>query len=277
MSKNTNKTQITRDYSNIFAGTAWYYARYRPDYPEKVFQLLIDRFELNKKSRVLDLGCGTGQIALKLAHYVAEVIALDPQEDMLQEGRALASAGKINNITWLAGESGNLESLESQIGKIDITCMGRSFHWMDRTKTLHDLYKITKPGGGIALMGDTAPRFRPDVPWIKIIDDTARDWLGEERKAGTAGTFSVIPKRHEDFIRESEFTDFEVTDIHQTRQWTIDQIIGYQYSTSHTSLPVLGDKKELFEADLRKRLRELEPTGLFEEPAAVNLLTARKK
>ena len=277
MSDTINDSQrVSWDPKNIFMGTAWFYARYRPDYPDKVFRLLRDKFRLNTKSRVLDLGCGTGQIALSLAPYVTEVIALDPQEDMLQEGKALAAAGKINNITWLPGESGNLGSLASQIGEINVTCMGRAFHWMDRTKTLQDLYKITKPGGGIALIGDTAPRFRPEIPWIKVIDDTVRYWLGDERKAGTNGTFSVVPKRHEDFVRESEFTGLEVVDIHQTRQWTIDQIIGYQYSTSHTSLPVLGDKKEFFESDLRKRLRKLEPTGLFNEPAVIDVLMAWK-
>jgi ubiquinone/menaquinone biosynthesis C-methylase UbiE len=275
-SENTEKSRISWDPKNIFAGTAWYYARYRPDYPEQVFRLLVDKFRLSRNSRVLDLGCGTGQIALKLAPYVAKVVALDPQEDMLKEGKTLASARNISNITWLAGESGNLSSLTPLIGEVDITCMGRAFHWMDRVKTLQDLYQITKPGGGIAVIADTQPRFKPDVPWISVIDESVKHWLGNERKAGTTGTFTPFPKRHEEIIKESDFINLESIDIQQTRQWTIDQIIGYLYSASPTSLPVLGDKKERFEADLRKKLGEMKPSGWFEEEAVISIQTAMK-
>jgi ubiquinone/menaquinone biosynthesis C-methylase UbiE len=95
----------TWESDNIFAGTAWYYARFRPEYPEQVLSLVEDRFNLNKRSRVLDLGCGTGQIALQLAPLVAEVVAVDPLDEMLREGRLLATRKGISNITWLLGES----------------------------------------------------------------------------------------------------------------------------------------------------------------------------
>jgi ubiquinone/menaquinone biosynthesis C-methylase UbiE len=272
----SDRARISWNPKNVFTGTAWFYARYRPDYPEKVIQLLRKVFGLGKKSRVLDLGCGTGQIALKLAPYVSRVIALDPQEDMLKEGKELASIRKTDNITWLLGEAENIERLASKIGALDITVIARAFHWMDRPKTLRDLYRITKPGGGIAIIGDTGPIYQPQIPWIKIIDETVRHWLGEERKAGTEGTFSRLPKRHEEIIKESEFQNFKSYDVRLTRKWTVEQITGYLYSASLTSLPVLGKKKELFEADLRKRLTEFEPTGQFKEPANINILIARK-
>jgi ubiquinone/menaquinone biosynthesis C-methylase UbiE len=275
-SEKSDKAHITWDSKNVFAGTAWFYARYRPDYPAKVFQLLREKFHLNKQSRVLDLGCGTGQIALKLAPYVAEVIAIDPLEEMLKEGKELATASQLRNINWLIGESTYLKNMASMIGEIDITVIGTAFHWMDRTQTLNDLYRLTKAGGGVCIVGGSAPRFKPDVLWIKAIDDTVEHWLGKERKAGTSGTFAPLPKRHEEKIAESEFQGLEIVDIPVTRKWTIDQIIGYLYSASPTSLPVLGEKKEPFEADLRKKLAELEPTGRFVEKNSIDIMMAWK-
>jgi ubiquinone/menaquinone biosynthesis C-methylase UbiE len=70
-SENDN-ISITWDPKNVFTGTAWFYARYRPDYPDEVIDLLRERFRLSETSRVLDLGCGTGQIALKVAPYVCK-------------------------------------------------------------------------------------------------------------------------------------------------------------------------------------------------------------
>ena len=269
--------RITWDPKNVFAGTAWFYARYRPAYPDKVINLLRERFGLSEKSRVLDLGCGTGQIALKIAPYVSEVIAVDPQENMLKEGQELADTKQIANIKWMLGESGNLPRISVHIGDINLTVIARAFHWMDREQILKDLYKITKADGGITIISDSGPRDGLTLPWKEIIDQTVRRFLGEERKAGTQGTYSHPTKRFETVLQESEFRDLEFVDFKLERIWSVDQIIGYLYSTSSSSLPILGDKKEQFEADLRRRLVELEPAGQFKEQVEIDILMAWKR
>ncbi|MGW5384901.1 class I SAM-dependent methyltransferase [Nocardia sp. NPDC003963] len=69
----------------LFAGTAWHYARYRPGYPESLFDDLIRRFRLDGTGRLLDLGCGTGQLTLPLAAHFAEAVGVDPEPEMLAE------------------------------------------------------------------------------------------------------------------------------------------------------------------------------------------------
>jgi hypothetical protein len=64
--------------------------------------------------------------------------------------------------------------------------------------------------------------------------------------------------------------------INTKRTWTIDEIIGYLYSLSSSSIPVLGDKKEPFEADIRRRLTDIEPSGVFEEEVTTEILMAWK-
>jgi ubiquinone/menaquinone biosynthesis C-methylase UbiE len=268
----------TWESENIFSGTSPYYARYRPDYPEKLFGLLSEKFALCQKSRVLDLGCGTGQIALRIASLVAAVIAVDPQSEMLEEGKSLATGSKITNIKWLKGESSGLTAMAPEIGEINLTAIGRAFHWMDREQTLRDLYRITRPGGGLAIIGDNGPRDgQPGNPWKAIIAETVGHWLGDERKAGTKGTYSHPEKRFETTLAESQFSNLELAEIITARTWTIDGIIGYLYSTSSTSIPVLADKKEPFEKDLRQRLLSFAPDGRFEEDVITNVMMLWKK
>jgi ubiquinone/menaquinone biosynthesis C-methylase UbiE len=260
---------------NIFSGTAWYYARFRPDYPEEVIKLLLNKFSLGKKSRVLDLGCGTGQMSLWLAPYVSEIVAVDPQEEMLTEGKSLASEKDITNIKWLLGDSAQLSRLSLNIGEVDLTVIARAFHWMDREQTLKDLFRLTNHGGGVAVLNDNGPRDAVSTcQWKLVIDDAVRFWLGDIRMAGTKGTYSHPVRRYEDILQESDFRNLESMKIETGRTWTIDRVIGYLYSTSSSSIPVLGSKKESFEADVRRRLQAINPNGIFDEEVITSILIA---
>jgi ubiquinone/menaquinone biosynthesis C-methylase UbiE len=262
---------------NIFLGTAWYYARFRPDYPEEAITLILDKFLLSGQSRVLDLGCGTGQLSLQLAPHVLEVIAIDPQEDMLQEGKFIASTRNISNVNWVLGDSNQLARLSRDINEVDLTVIARAFHWMDREQTLKDGYQLTKRGGGVAIIQDNGPRDMPATSaWKSVLDKAVRFWLGDTRMAGTKGTYSHPVKRHEELLQKSEFLNLEYVKVETKRTWNTDQIIGYLYSTSSSSIPVLGDKKERFEEDVRRRLLAINPDGVFEEEVTTSILMAWK-
>lgn len=171
----------------------------------------------------------------------------------------------------------DIPRISSHIKDIDLTVIARAFHWMDRVRTLKDIYKITTADGGIAIISDSGPMDSPMIPCKETIVQLVKKWLGEERKAGTQGTYSHPTKRFETSLLESEFRDLEFAEFNIERIWTIDQIIGYIYSTSYSSLPVLGGRKEPFEAELRARLKELDPTEQFKEQVKVNVLMIWKR
>jgi 2-polyprenyl-3-methyl-5-hydroxy-6-metoxy-1,4-benzoquinol methylase len=54
----------------------------RPSYPQELFSVL-DGLIGDEPRRVLDIGCGTGNIAIPLARQVAHVDAVEPSEAML--------------------------------------------------------------------------------------------------------------------------------------------------------------------------------------------------
>ncbi len=272
----TERSRITWNPEHVFTGTAWYYSRFRPGYPEEVFQVLQKKFSLHQSSRVLDLGCGTGQIALPVSALVREVIAIDPQEEMLKEGRSLAAANNVNNIQWLLGESASLSRMAASIGRVNLTTIARAFHWMDREQTLKDLFTLTQPGGGIAIIGDSGTKYGLKLPWKEVVDQSIKHWLGEERKAGIDGTYSHPNELFETILEQSAFQGVEVSITRVERTWSIDQIIGYLYSTSYCSLLVLGDEEEPFETETRTLLEEREPSGQFKEPVIIEIIMGWK-
>jgi len=86
----------------LFKGTAFYYSRYRRGYPPEAIEVLVRGFDLNSSTRVLDLGCGTGQIAIPLAKRGIPVIAVDPDVEMFAEGLRAEQATGIAGIAWIS-------------------------------------------------------------------------------------------------------------------------------------------------------------------------------
>lgn len=264
----------SKGYRDTFRSTAWYYARYRPGYPEALFKLLRRKFALDGTGRLLDLGCGTGQLAVPLAADFDEVVAMDPEPEMLTEAAPLARARGATNVAWLEGGSADLEDLRKELGPFRLVTMGNSFHWMDRDATLRILYEMVLSGGGIAVVGSSGAdsRWRPaETP--SVVDAIVKRWLGPARRAGTA-TYEHPEERHEEVVRRSPFRRMELLTIPDYRRWTVDRLVGSLYSSSYASPFVLAEKREPFEADLRAALAALEPSGGFAEDVDVHAILA---
>ena len=59
--------------------------RQRPDYPPATFDILAGLI-CDEPRTVLDVGCGTGFIARRLADYVNHIHAIDPSSAMIEKG-----------------------------------------------------------------------------------------------------------------------------------------------------------------------------------------------
>lgn len=259
-------------YRDLFKGTGKYYAKYRPGYPKEFFADVIKKFTLDGTGRLFDLGCGTGQLAIPLAPFFKEVIAMDPEPEMLQEGKTQAKKAKTRNIQWIRGSS---ENLSPRIGKFKLVVMGRSFHWMDRNRVLRKLYKMIEPGGGIVVVAehDVIPSTR--IRWKKAIKKVVQKYLGEERRAGS-GIYKRPKDKHQVVIASSPFKKSRIINYKEIRMWTIPQILGHLYSTSFSSRAVLGKNRVPFEKDLKQILKTINRKGHFIERVNVEAIYVRK-
>lgn len=260
----------TLDAAALFVGAAAYYQRYRPRYPDALFADLMERCALGRGKRVLDLGCGPGFLAVPLAALGAEVIAVDPQPEMLAAGRAAAEALGCSGITWIEGTA---ESLGPEIAPVCCATLGRSFHWMRREAVLGYLDGVIL-GGGFAVLVEEQ---RPDpIAWREAVRDYVQAWHGGDNPAQSRNERRRSGVEHREVLAASPFSILETLSYPVARHWSIDRIVGYVYSTSAANPARLGAGRATFEAGLRDHLAALPGAPDFAEEAEVVATLARR-
>jgi len=253
-----------------FAGTAQYYDRYRAPYAQAAIDFVVDTYNLNNDARLLDLGCGPGSLAIPFASAVAEVVAVDPDAEMIAEGRRLAAAHDRRNIRWLHARA---EDISFGPGTFRVVTMGQAFHWMDRDAVLRKLAVVVAEGGGLALI---APgQRRPQETWEPVAERVVTEFLGPRIRHPQSNPQEPM---HEPALRRSEyFSEFEAHEFPSTIRRDISSIIGCIYSISSSARPLFGQKAAAFEAELSNELLRLRPDGKFDERIDTEVLIVPKR
>jgi trans-aconitate methyltransferase len=254
---------------SLFAGTAYYYARYRAPYPPELIADLVDHFELNGAGRLLDLGCGPGTLTLPLAPHFESTLALDINAEMIAEGRRSFESSA--TIEWRVMPA---EKISSELGTFRLVTCGSSFHWMDRDLVLAHVREMLEPGCGIALAGGIAGWLDGPEDWHKIVTSAVRRYLGKRRRAG--GTiFTEVGERFEQALERNGWRVELNRDYPREQEWDIDGVIGHLWSTSFANRSLFGDRVGEFEADLRAKLVAVHPDGRFRETGVFGLVCGR--
>jgi SAM-dependent methyltransferase len=252
-----------------FQGTAPYYARY-VTYPSALFTLLERECALDGHGRLLDLGCGTGQLTIPLAPRFAEAVGVDLEPEMVREAERAARQAGIDTIQWICGAA---EALPSSLGSFRLVTIGVAFHWMDRAKVLDLLYEMLDDDGAVAMVqhaGRETSWSGPD-PW-PTIDEVVRRYLGEPRSwlpAG-GGPHTILLGSRFGLRRVDEFR------VSYQRDWTVDELIGFVYTKSLQAPCRFGDRADRFEQEVRELLYRLNPAGQFRGQGEIQVLRIRK-
>lgn len=258
-----------RSGQSLFTGTAWHYARYRPGYPNEFFDDIVQRFHLDGTGRLLDLGCGSGQLTVPLARHVTEVIGMDPESEMLTEAARHAQLTRVTNVTWVQGSS---TDLPGDLGQFRLVTMGRSFHWMDREQVLTTLADMVGDDGGLVIANDGC-LVRPTTAWQQAIEDVQRRFLPSKSRTSPIN----IAETHEAILARSRFRRSRRLDYKFARTWTVEEIIGYLYSTSLPLRRLLGDRRPAFEQAITDTLLAIDRSGRFIEPVTLEVLMATRE
>lgn len=259
---------------DLYRGTAKYYDRFRPPYPSALLDDLRARVPIGATSRVVDLACGTGQIAFALAPNVGEVWAIDQEPEFIEFGAHKAQRLGIANVHWLAAAAEDV-SLE---GAFQFVAIGNAFHRLDRDAVARRLVPQLAEGGCVALIWAEMP-WQGDRRWQTVLHEGLERWqdtLGVRDRAPVGWELAADPASNEQVLQRAGLVNEGRFEFSVVKRWTLDSLIGLVYSTSVLNRAVVGNHANEFESDLRSQLLASEPDGVFEQDLSFAYDLARR-
>jgi ubiquinone/menaquinone biosynthesis C-methylase UbiE len=172
---------------------------------------------------VLDVACGTGNLAIPAARAGANVNGVDIASNLVEQARQRAAAEGLSDKTQF--DEGDAEQLPYRDGQFDVVVTMYGAMFAPRPdRTAAELLRVTKPGGLIAMANWTPegfvgkmfalsakhvpppPGVQPPVLWGK--DDIVRQRLGsgarkiETRKQMADFNYPYSPREVVEFFRK---------------------------------------------------------------------------
>lgn len=114
---------------------------------------IFDRHPLPSGAKVLDLGCGTGEITARLAakYPAASFVGVDIEEPHLEKARA-RSAGFGERVRFETGDALNLAFDDATFDLV--VCRHVLQAVSDARRVLEEIRRVTRPGGRVHLIAE---------------------------------------------------------------------------------------------------------------------------
>ncbi len=254
---------------DLYQGTARAYDEFRLPYPAGLVADLADRTGADGTGRLLDLACGTGQVALALADRFAEIWAVDQEPDMIDVARhktdAVGAAARFRFLVCDAAE------LSAPAGYFDLVTIGNAFHRLPRTVVARSTLGWLRPGGFLALLWGGTPTYG-DAPWQRSMAAVMQRWQhrpGAQVRIPASYAPDRSARSDQHILAEAGFDLAGRQSVSLSHDWTADELAGFVASTSVLSAAALGEQAAEFEADLRRELAACRPDGRFSQHTEV--------
>lgn len=185
------------------------YAKYRPAYPQELFDFILNH--VTSKDAAWDSGTGNGQTAKELAKYFKKVFATDISEKQIQKGY------KAENIFYSVQPA---ERTNFEDNSFDLITVSQALHWFAFNEFYAEVKRVTKPGGWIAIWTYTLPSISPGIDelvQVKLYKEVLGSYWDYERRL-VDEKYATIP---------FPFNEISCPVFKMYFEWTLEELIGY--------------------------------------------------
>ncbi|RQG92272.1 class I SAM-dependent methyltransferase [Natrarchaeobius chitinivorans] len=124
---------------------------------------LVDRTAVDSDDEVLDVGCGTGTVAITAARRGARVTGVDIQPAMIEHARTNADTADVA-VTWREGDA---TALPFETNEFTVTLSNLGHVYGDPPDTAaEELRRVTRPGGRIGFTSWTPTSLYPAMAGV---------------------------------------------------------------------------------------------------------------
>jgi len=201
-------------YKDHFSRQAADYAKFRPRYPQELFNYL----GTTAPSRQLawDCGTGNGQAAVRLASVFDRVIATDASE------KQIANAEPQERVEYRVAPAEN-SGIESET--IDLIMVAQALHWFDLNRFYAEVQRVLKPDGVLAASAYNLLHIDPAIDEVvnRYYYEVVGPFWPPERKL--VEQFADLP---------FPFHEIDPPKFEMTAQWNLDHLVGYLGTWSAT-------------------------------------------
>jgi SAM-dependent methyltransferase len=131
-----------------FNETAELYDRARPDYPGELIDDLMTLAEIGPRSRVLEIGAGTGKATVPVAERGCAIVAVELGADMAAVARR--KLARFPSVTVVVSP---FEGWPLPPQAFDAVLSATAWHWIDPAVRGVKAATALRPGGALALIG----------------------------------------------------------------------------------------------------------------------------
>ena len=259
----------------------------RPDYPDRVYDLLVERCGLGPGARVLEIGPGTGIATRHLLAAGADVVAVEPDPAL---GAYLVDTNAGRPLQVIPSTFEDADLVDSDF---ELVTAATAFHWVDRGVGLTKVGRVVRPGGWVALwwtiFGDVS---RPDPfreatqpiinaatsansPTPKAAPPNSTHSVTSAQRVERRPMFELdLDQRQQDLRQQAGLENVAGELIRWTGRMTPPQVRGLYGSMililrldPRVREPLLDRLQEIAEADFR---------GVVERPFITSIFTGQK-
>ncbi|MFK7927324.1 MAG: class I SAM-dependent methyltransferase, partial [Myxococcota bacterium] len=121
------------------------YDQHRPGFPPSFFEAIVERGYVDPAHRALDLGTGSGTVAIGLAGLGKQVVGLDVSADLLEVARSRAVGLPATFAQGQAEETG------LPAHSFDLVTAGQCWWWFDSDAAIAECRRVLVPGGRLLI------------------------------------------------------------------------------------------------------------------------------
>ncbi|MFF1877416.1 class I SAM-dependent methyltransferase [Leifsonia sp. NPDC058230] len=258
-----------RDLRTRFDSTADLYQVARPDYPEQLYDTLVDVTGLERGASVLEVGCATGKATIPLARRGMQLTCVEI-------GVNLAAAARRNLVAYpnVRVVTGAFETARVGADRFDLVFAATAWHWIDPGIRYGRAWELLNDDGHLAFWSATHVFPEGGDPFFAELQEIYEE-IGEGKGDEAKPRPGELPDSREEIAQSGLFEVAAIVPFDWEVSYTAEEYL-HLLDTFSNHIAMDRWKRDRLDGEIRRRL-DLRADGRLRRHWGAVLHIARRR